>query len=310
MGVKYIYAKDDVPTGYNKISKNVYKNDNVLPMFYGISSLTNEKIFNKLIYPYNIGTLLNSVVVKDNSTKDVTNTIEEINLDYEIEKQENLTIDKRDNYVRIKSKDNGKLVLKLNKDLNKDILIIKFKLKHTPSCNKGDASISINGITNVLTCKEWVYKNRNKTFNYVISSNDNTNELNVEFVKNNYDIENIKIYQLKYDDLVGIKDNLSEFIIDKEKSTDEDINGYINMKENGYFVTSIPYDKGFTIKVNGRVVEYEKVNKAFIGLPITKGDKEIEISYKSPLLKEGKIISIISLIPFAYMVITDYKKKK
>ena len=308
MGVKYIYAKDDVPTGYNKISKNVYKNDNVLPMFYGISSLTNEKIFNKLIYPYNIGTLLNSVVVKDNSTKDVTNTIEEINLDYEIEKQENLTIDKRDNYVRIKSKDNGKLVLKLNKDLNKDILIIKFKLKHTPSCNKGDASISINGITNVLTCKEWVYKNRNKTFNYVISSNDNTNELNVEFVKNNYDIENIKIYQLKYDDLVGIKDNLSEFIIDKEKSTDEDINGYINMKENGYFVTSIPYDKGFRVYVDDKLVKKEIVNKAFLGFKLDKGGHHIRIKYTSPLFKEGVVLSIIGIFLFIMVIIYDRRK--
>lgn len=305
MGVKYIYSKSSIPTGYQKVNKNVYKNDNVLPMFYGISSLTNEKIFDKLSYPYNIGTLLNSAVVSNISTKDVTNTIKEINLDYVVEKKKNLDISKKSNYIRVKSKKNGKLVLRLNRNLNKDILIISFKLKHTPSCNKGDATIKINDVVNVLTCKEWMYKNNNKVFNYVISSNDDLNKLNIEFDKNTYDISNIKVYELKYNDLVDIKKGLSKFIVDKASSSNEDTKGYINMKSDGYFITSIPFDKGFKVYVDDKKVKTEIVNKAFLGFKLEKGGHHIKIKYTSPLFREGVVLSVLGIILFILVFIYD-----
>lgn len=308
MGVKYIYSKSSIPTGYQKISKNVYKNDNVLPMFYGTSSLTDEKIFDKLSYPYNIGTLLNSAVVENVSTKDVTNTIKEINLDYEVLKKNNLDIEKKSNYIRIKSKPNGKLVLKLNRNLNKDILIVSFKLKHTPSCSKGDASIKINNVVNILTCKEWMYKNNNKVFNYVISSNDDINKLNIEFNKNTYDITDIKVYELKSNDLVGIKEDLSKFIVDKDSSKDERITGYINMKSDGYFITSIPFDKGFKVYIDDKKVKTEIVNKAFLGFKLEKGGHHIRIEYKSPLFREGVVLSILGIILFVIVFIYDRYK--
>ncbi len=305
MGVKYIYSKSSIPTGYQKVNKNVYKNDNVLPMFYGTSSLTNEKIFDKLSYPYNIGTLLNSAVVSNISTKDVTNTIKEINLDYVVEKKKNLDISKKSNYIRVKSKKNGKLVLRLNRNLNKDILIISFKLKHTPSCNKGDATIKINDVVNVLTCKEWMYKNNNKVFNYVISSNDDLNKLNIEFDKNTYDISNIKVYELKYNDLVDIKKGLSKFIVDKASSSNEDTKGYINMKSDGYFITSIPFDKGFKVYVDDKKVKTEIVNKAFLGFKLEKGGHHIKIKYTSPLFREGVVLSVLGIILFILVFIYD-----
>lgn len=307
MGVKYIYSDSIVPVGYKKIDDHIYINNNVLPVFYGNSSLTSDKIFNKLSYPYNISTLLNSTIIKGKSTKDVTNTINEIELNKEILEQKNIIITEKDNYIKIKSKDKGKLILKLNDNLNNDILIISFKLKNTPSCDVGDASITINGITNVLTCKEWIYKNKNKTFNYVLSSNNNLDRLNIEFKKNTYNIKDIKVYKLKYNDLVNLKDDLSLFIVDKKKSTDEDINGYIDMKNDGYFVTSIPYDKGFKVYVDRKKVDKEIVNKAFLGFKLKKGRHYIRIKYQSPLFTYGVIASIIGWILFLGVAI--YNKK-
>ena len=78
---------------------------------------------------------------------------------------------------------NGKYTFELSSDekysLKRDekykdkILIISFDMDYSNKCNdsksKGDVSISINGVTNKLTCKGWKYHNKNYSFSYVIS---------------------------------------------------------------------------------------------------------------------------------------------
>lgn len=308
MGVKYIYSPKYVPSGYKKVSKNIYKNDNILPIFYGSDKLTNVKTFNNLDYPYNIGTLLNSVVVNSKPTQDITNTIHEIKLDYKVKSIKNLKIDKSGSYIKIKSKDNGKMKLKINKNLKEEIIIIKLKLKDAPSCTTGDARITINGVSNVLTCNEWIYKNNNKVFTYVLSNNKSLDELNIKFKKNIYKISYIKIYSLKYSDLDGIKKNLSTFNIIKNDIDGKGIIGNINMKKKGYFVSSIPYDKGFVVYVDNKKIKTEVVNKAFLGFKLNKGKHKIKIVYTSPFFKEGVLLSMIGFILCICYIL--YNKKK
>ena len=80
--------------------------------------------------------------------------------------------------------------------------------------------------------------------------------------------------------------------------------------DNSYFVTSIPYDKGFTIKVDNKVISYEKVDKAFVGFPITKGKHDISIVYTAPGLKYGLIFSITGFIIYGMVIIMEHKKSK
>ena len=65
MGVKYIYTKGKVPIGYTKISENIYKNDNVMPVLYGTSNIISDSDFKNLEYPNNISALLSGAVVKN-----------------------------------------------------------------------------------------------------------------------------------------------------------------------------------------------------------------------------------------------------
>ena len=63
-----------------------------------------------------------------------------------------------------------------------------------------------------------------------------------------------------------------------------------------YVFTSIPYDKGWTVKVNGKQIDYEKVQLGFIGFKLDEGTYHIEFDYHIPLLKEGMMVSVGSLI--------------
>ena len=308
MGIKYIYSEDNAPVGYEKIAKNFYKNDNVLPLFYGTDKITNEEEFDKLSYPENIEKLLSGVVTKDKTNYTKSKITKKIDLKTTISKQENLTIKQKKDYLLIKSKDNGKLIFDLSSPLKDDILILNIELLNEQSCKEGDLRITINNISNVRTCKTWTYKNNNNIFHYVISSNNDLNSLVLKFNKGTYKIGSIETYKLNYKDISKVIDKQSTFVANKDKSLGDNIEGTIDMKESGYFVTSIPYDEGFKVYVDNKVVEKQIVNKSFLGFKLSKGNHNIKIVYKSPLQKEGLILSFIGLISFISLLIIERRK--
>lgn len=315
MGVKYIYSKKGVPIGYEKISDNVYKNNNVIPVLYGTSNIISADDFNKLEYPNNISALLSGAVVKGETTNtDTKFAIEKFTPDYEIIKSKGVRIIEEDNKKTVISNKIGKLKIKLNNIDKDEILIINIKLKNRQDCKDGkkDQRITINDISNVLTCNQSHYKNNNKIFHYVLSDNNKIDTLNVILNKGIYKIEDITTYKLNYNSIRNIKKIQSDFIPDTTNIGDT-ISGKINMTEDGYFVTSIPYDKGFNVTVDGHKQEITKVNKAFVGFKLNKGAHKIVIDYQSPYQKEGIVLSIIGLIGMIILIRRDIKltnKKK
>lgn len=307
MGVKYIYSDSFVPVGYQRLNDNVFVNEDVNPVFYGTHQLITEKLFDQLPYPYNLGTLLNSAVVKGKTTKPVTNTIEKTKLNYQIEDTDNLTMEETENYLRIISQEHGKMILKLNQTLGKNILLVEVQLANTPNCSQGDLKMTINGIDNVLTCKQWRYKNNNRTFHYVISSNEDLEKLEIKFSKGTFKIKDIRTYQVNYEELLNYKKQMSHFDIDDKTMKNDIISGNITMKEDGYFVTSIPYDKGFTAYVDGKEVATEVVNTAFLGFPLAKGVHTIRLEYHSPGFLIGVCVSTLGLLLFGFMIIMTKK---
>ena len=80
------------------------------------------------------------------------------------------------------------------------------------------------------------------------------------------------------------------------KTIGDNIYANVNAEKDGYVVTTIPYDKGFTVKVDNNIVDYEIVNEAFVGFKVNKGYHDIEINYKSRGKTIGLILSFIGII--------------
>ncbi len=59
---------------------------------------------------------------------------------------------------------------------------------------------------------------------------------------------------------------------------------------------SVPCSAGWTVKVNGKDAEVIKVHYGLTAVAVEQGDNDIEFTYETPGLKEGKTISIISVI--------------
>ena len=314
MGVKYVVSDKDSLIGYEKIKQNgnysLYKNDNVFSIGYASSNLMSEYDYKKLDYPYKMEALLNNIIINKDVESNYESNILEYKINYNNVKYSNLNIDSNNNHIIINSKDNGKITIPLKEKLNNKILLIRFNMNYEEKCNVGDTSITINGVKNLLTCKSWKYKNKNNTFDYVISSNDDIDKLNIEFSKGKYDISDIKTYILSYDDVldsVRLKDRL---VLDKEKTKGDIIEGNINVTKDGYFTITIPYDKGFKIYVDNKLVNYEKVNYAFIGFKINKGNHNIKLVYKSPMKNISIILSMCSIICSIFILIIERKRGK
>ena len=85
------------------------------------------------------------------------------------------------------------------------------------------------------------------------------------------------------------------------------IAGKLTMHSDGDMITSIPYDEGFEIQIDGKTVKSEKVNTAFLGCKVGEGMHQVVITYHAPGVMAGKIISIIGV--FGFVIILTLKNK-
>lgn len=305
MGGKYMYGFEEM-IGYKSIGHNVYQNDDVFPLFYVSNHLLNENEFQKLEYPYTIFMLMQNIIVAGKSKNSLSEIgIEELPHYFVKEKQQIDIKSKKDEY-KVISGQNNKLTLSFNRELRNKIILLDFTLKNEWDCKKGDSFIIINGRSNMLTCDSALYKNENKVFHYVLSD-PALQDLTITFAKGSYDIHKIHAYVIDYNDIKNIHRNFTKMKVDKQKSKGDVISGKVDVLEEGYFVTSLPYDEGFKVYDNGKKVVYERVNQSFLGFKIQKGKHNIQIKYCARGFAIGKCMSVLGILLFCILVYQDYK---
>ena len=318
LGVKYIVATTEQGPGYKKIAEKydqktdrtyyLYENENVLPVLYGRSKTMGEDAYQKLDYPENVLALLQYTITEDSKEEpeiDEVKLVEQLDLT----NLENVSMNQKENEVVITAQEDASFRIQLPEEVDDDLIVFEMDITEQASCENGDLSMTIEGVENKLTCEEWQYQNHNNTFHYVISHREHKNYLEVTLKKGTYHFKNIHIYQIPSTLLESVADDVTPFHLNKEKTKGDTLEGTITMEEDGYFVTSIPYDKGFTVYVDGKKVEYEIVNHTFLGFPLEKGEHQIEMIYEAPLKKIGMITSIIGFVIFIGIVVIDKKKE-
>lgn len=311
MGVKY-FVGEEAPIGYQKISTeenlSVYKSEDALPLGYVSSKVSSLKEYQNTSYPYNLENLYYTVVVDKEVESSVEHHIKEVTLNV-TQEESDLEITKTENGYTVESKKNTTLTLDLKEPIVNQYLFLSFDLKEIPSCSAGDISITINGEKNKLTCREWMYFNQNTSFEYVLSSNEPITSLKITFSKGTFEIENIQTYLLDYSTIQNRKSEVDEFYLD-ENTKGDTISGTVEVTQDGYFILNVPYDKGFTVKVNGEEVKTEIVNTTFLGFPLEVGTYNIVITYETPYQKLGKIVSLTAFIFWGVLNIFYKKRRK
>lgn len=74
-------------------------------------------------------------------------------------------------------------------------------------------------------------------------------------------------------------------------------------------VLQVPYDKGWTLTLNGESAKIYEVTGGFIGIVAPSGETHYELSYVSPGVEESAPISLLGILLFAlYAAFTERKK--
>lgn len=297
MSVKYLISDKILTSGYTLISKSsdvyLYESDNVYPLGYVTYNYTNKLDYEALNYPYNVYSLVTSAVSETEETN-IKNNIKILTKEFNVLSKDFEYSFKNKTY-KFDLKTNAKMTIETNTK-KEAILFIRFKMNYEEKCTNDDTFITINGVTNKLTCSSWKYKNNNYIFDYVLY--ENTNLLNIEFNKGKYEIKDIEFYTL---DKNQIFKNIIPLKITEANTKNYVLKGNISLEKNAYFLLNIPYDKGFKILVDDKKITIEKANEGLIGFNLEKGNHEIKVKYNSPYKQIGIICSIIGLVLLMYL---------
>lgn len=296
LGVKYIMSSEDL-AGYQSLGNHLYQNPYARKIVYTTSKNLSLEDYQKLKYPYHLEYLLATAITSEKTNTKITSQIEKVPIPRIISQKE---MEVQENGVKIKTTKKLKIEIPSNEQ-EKKILMVKFRIKNKSNI---DRKITINGTTNQISTssKEYPYYNNNQVFHYILETGNN---YHITISPGEYDITDIEAYTLPYSYLETTLEEIENIRFSKEETTGDQLVGEIEAKEDGYLVTSIPYDQGFSIYIDHQKQEVEKVNLAFIGTKIKKGHHHVKICYQAPLLKEGKIMSFFSLLLLGILLIYE-----
>lgn len=77
-----------------------------------------------------------------------------------------------------------------------------------------------------------------------------------------------------------------------------------------YLLTSIPYNKGWQVKVDGQRVAGQAAWQAMLAFELSPGQHEIELSYQPPGLLIGSLLSASALVILLALAVSDPRKKQ
>ncbi len=122
----------------------------------------------------------------------------------------------------------------------------------------------------------------------------------------------ITVYTAKLDPnaLTTFRANLIKRQMNVSEVRDGYVKGDILLDDNQIIFTSIPYDEGWTVYLDGKKVEPVKVGDAFLGIKAGEGQHTVEMKYVSEGFYPGLILSIIGWLVFATLCIYISLKKR
>lgn len=183
-------------------------------------------------------------------------------------------------------KKESSLTLTLTKPLDYDLLLLEFQV-----INEGKQAvvIDINTIRNKLSGKSAPYPNGNSTFHYQLNE-DRLDTLQIRLSKGTYRLENIQWHT--YEKELLTQKEYSP-VVSKIPQGQDILSCQVTTQTQNYFVTSIPYQRGLEIQVNGETVPIIKMNQAFAGAALSPGTHTIKVQFHAPGQKLGFVLTLI-----------------
>ncbi len=332
LGAKYyIVSKKDapcVPFGYNLIhemqdEKNttqIYQNQNYLPIAVFYNNYTLKQNYDSLSPIEKEQALLKTAVIENSSTLNNNNIKQNTNIAKEISSPKEVKYEIKDSLEIIdettktispkKNKNSFKLKIK-DKNINNCELYLLIEGQKYNTHAEHSITAKYNGITKKQAIRDKVtspyYIDNPNILFYLGYRENHSGNISVIFStkKGTYSYDNIKIIAVPVDNYNDDIKNLKKYEFNLTSFDNEKFSGTIKNDEDGILQVSTSYSDGWKAYVDGNKVKVINVNTGFIGIPLNKGDHNIEFIYETPYLNLGAKLSCIGLILIILVFIID-----
>lgn len=109
-------------------------------------------------------------------------------------------------------------------------------------------------------------------------------------------------YYLEEDNLINLVKKLKEQQMSVSSWDATHVEGTIEVQEDGLFFLSIPYDPGWTLKVDGVETEMTAFKESFLSCKLSQGSHTISLSYTPQGFKSGAMLTLISMVILALWI--------
>lgn len=148
------------------------------------------------------------------------------------------------------------------------------------------ADVTINGVSSSFTG----LKNGNRTLNigYVTAGDEITVKAEAAMT--------LSVYTLNENKFKQFYEILNENGFQVESFSDTSLKGTVNASQDGTFLFSIPYDKGWSVYIDGKKTAAYAVQDALLAVDITEGSHTVSLKYMPVNFIKGCIITFVCII--------------
>lgn len=101
---------------------------------------------------------------------------------------------------------------------------------------------------------------------------------------------------------------LRERVWNLTRHEDKLVEGTVTAQQGDYLFTTIPYEEGWTITVNGKDVKPEKSLESLITIPLEAGENSISMKFSPNYFRLAVIISLSGLVILLLIIVIEYKE--
>lgn len=309
LGIKYVISENEIDNGiYSLIAENTpegfdfrtYKN----PYALSLAFASNENIKSLQITDYDSPLeLMNELTsaVTGGTSEDIFEKVELLNTEY-VNISTGFTTQHR-KYSKSDSSSDALIIYTVSVPRGKPIYMC------IPTDYPRECDLYVNGI-----CTDTYLGNESDCVYYLgIFEEDEDITVKLKLKSEPIYIKNGQNYffALNNDVFKTTFESLSEGNLNITSFEDTRIEGTINVPTGmSVMSTSIPYDDGWHIYVDGEEKELIRISDSLLAVEISEGSHEVVMKYMPKCFVVGLFISIAGVIAFAVAIIIDTRKKR
>ncbi len=325
----------------NSANYDIYENPYAMPLGYTYEKTVSEKEANKLDGIKKEELMLESAIVEENDALTKSNSFKSSDkkLDYIISTKDKDYVELHKNKI-IVNRGHSKINLSINCAPNKNMFVnfknFTFTQKSEMDANKDRYDALSISEKNLISNKyryytdddyarvyvssgdvhklllnyrdDKSYFNNRKNFAINMCYSDlERNKVTIEFEQpGTYRFDDIEVVQQSFNKYEEKINSLREDSLENVNIQTNKITGNINLDKQKLLCLNIPYSEAWTLKVDGKKTDLKKVNYMNSGVVLKAGKHKIELTYCTPGVKIGLILSIVGIL-ILLIIIIAYK---